>query len=45
MIEELTYKIRGTIFAVYQELGPGLLENIYEVALVYELWKRGLKVE
>ena len=43
--EELTYKIRGAIFAVYQELGPGLLENIYEVALVYELRKRGLKVE
>ena len=43
--EELTYKIRGAIFAVYQELGPGLLENIYEAALVYELEKRGLKVE
>ena len=43
--EELTYKIRGAIFAVYQELGPGLLENIYEVALVYELRKRGVKVE
>lgn len=43
--EELTYKIRGAIFAVYKELGPGLLENIYETALVYELGKRGLKVE
>lgn len=38
--EELTYKIRGAIFAVYKELGPGLLENIYEAALVYELKKR-----
>lgn len=43
--EELTYKIRGAIFAVYKELGPGLLENIYEVALIYELKKRGLQVE
>jgi GxxExxY protein len=43
--EELTYKIRGAVFAVYKELGPGLLENIYEAALVYELEKRGLKVE
>ena len=43
--EELTYKIRGAIFAVYKELGSGLLENIYEAALVYELEKRGLKVE
>lgn len=38
--EELTYKIRGAIFAVYKELGLGLLENIYEAALVYELKKR-----
>lgn len=38
--EELIYKIRGAIFAVYKELGPGLLENIYEAALVYELKKR-----
>ena len=38
--EELIYKIRGAIFAVYKELGPGLLENIYEVALIYELKKR-----
>ena len=43
--EELTYKIRGAIFAVYKELGPGLLENIYEAALVYELKKRGMQVE
>lgn len=38
-------KIRGAIFAVYKELGPGLLESIYEAALVYELRKRGLCVE
>ena len=43
--EDLTYKIRGAIFAVYKELGPGLLESIYEAALVYELRKRGLCVE
>ncbi|MBQ8720840.1 MAG: GxxExxY protein [Paludibacteraceae bacterium] len=43
--EDLTYKIRGAIFAVYKELGPGLLELIYEAALVYELRKRGLCVE
>ena len=24
---ELTYEIRGAIFDVYNELGPGLLEN------------------
>ncbi len=42
---ELTYKIRGAIFNVYKELGPGLLESIYEAALCYELKKQGLHVE
>ena len=42
---ELTYAIRGAIFDVYNELGPGLLESVYEEALVYELQQRGLKVE
>ena len=42
---EITYKIRGAIFSVYNELGPGLLESVYEAALVYELKKNGLKVE
>ena len=42
---ELTYEIRGAIFDVYNELGPGLLESVYEEALVYELLQRGLKVE
>ena len=43
--EELTYKIRGAIFEVYNTLGPGLLESVYEEALVFELMQRGLKVE
>lgn len=42
---ELTYQIRGAIFEVYNELGPGLLESIYEEALCYELAQKGLKVE
>jgi GxxExxY protein len=31
--------------AVHRELGPGLLENVYEIALARELQDRGLKVE
>ena len=31
--------------AVHQELGPGLLESVYEVVLVRGLQDRGLKVE
>ena len=42
---EITYEIRGAIYDVYKKLGPGLLESVYEEALVYELTKRGLTVE
>ena len=42
---DITYQIRGAIYNVYVALGPGLLESVYEEALVYELEKRGLKVE
>ena len=31
--------------AVHRELGPGLLETVYEVVLIDELQKRGLKAE
>jgi len=34
-----------TAIAVHRELGPGLLEMVYEVALATELQRRGLKVE
>ena len=43
--EELTGKIIGAAIEVHQQLGPGFLDSIYENALVYELRKRGLKVE
>jgi GxxExxY protein len=42
---ELTYQIRGAIWDVYNALGPGLLESVYEEALCFELSQRGLKVE
>ena len=41
---ELTYQIRGAIFEVYNTLGPGLLESVYEEALVFELQQQGLQV-
>jgi GxxExxY protein len=43
-INEITYKTRGAIFAVFNELGPGLLESVYEAALTHELISLGLKV-
>ena len=42
---DITYEIRGAIYDVYKSLGPGLLESVYEEALVFELEQRGLKVE
>ncbi|MBO4907466.1 MAG: GxxExxY protein [Bacteroidaceae bacterium] len=42
---DITYEIRGAIYDVYKKLGPGLLESVYEEAMVYELKKRCLKVE
>ena len=44
-INDITYKIRGAIFAVYNALGPGLLESVYELALMHELSKQGLNVK
>jgi GxxExxY protein len=42
-------RISGSIvdaaITVHRELGPGLLENVYETCLAHELEKRGLRVE
>ena len=37
LYEDLTFKIIGAAKEVYQELGPGYLESVYEDALCYEL--------
>lgn len=42
---EISYGIRGAIFKVYNALGPGLLESVYEAALCYQLQKDGFCVE
>lgn len=44
-INDITYKIRGAIFTVHNELGPGLLESVYEAALAFELVEIGLNVK
>ena len=43
--EDLIYETVGGCFEVYNELGPGLLESVYEKALIAELELRGLCVE
>ncbi|QOG05009.1 GxxExxY protein [Flavobacterium sp. MDT1-60] len=42
---EISYVVRGAIFKVYNNLGPGLFESVYESALFYELTKTDLKVQ
>jgi len=41
---DISYDIRGAAFKVHQELGPGLLEHVYERALKYELTEMGYSV-
>ena len=43
--KELSYKIVGAIYEVYNQLGIGLLEKVYASALKFELESRGLKVQ
>ena len=42
---ELSKIILDAAFRVHTRTGPGLLENVYEVILSYELRKQGLCVE
>jgi GxxExxY protein len=39
---EISSKIIGCAIKVHRNLGPGLLESIYEEALCYELERAGL---
>ncbi|MBX3290120.1 MAG: GxxExxY protein [Acidobacteria bacterium] len=43
MTDSLTQEIIGAAIEVHKNLGPGLLESIYEEALCYELELRGLR--
>jgi len=38
-------EIVDAAIAVHRELGPGLLETVYEVVLLDEIRKRGLRAE
>ena len=46
--EELEAKARAVVdagFHVHREFGPGLLERVYESALVHELTSKGLSIQ
>ena len=44
MDRDYTYRIIGCIYEVYNQLGPGLLESIYEKAMIKELRTNGFEV-
>ena len=45
LYKDLTYKIRGAIFNIYNELGPGHKEAIYHKALIIEFKKRKINFD
>ncbi|MFM9836925.1 MAG: GxxExxY protein [Cyclobacteriaceae bacterium] len=42
-LDELTYKIIGCAIEVHKQIGPGLLESVYEKCFSRELEIRGIK--
>ncbi|MCK5520360.1 MAG: GxxExxY protein [Candidatus Marinimicrobia bacterium] len=43
-INDITKMIVNAAYQVHRELGPGLLESVYEKCLIYELKEAGLNV-
>lgn len=44
-INQITHEILDSAYKIHSKLGPGLLESAYQACLVYELRKKGLRVE
>ncbi|OPZ12099.1 MAG: hypothetical protein BWZ06_01575 [Bacteroidetes bacterium ADurb.BinA261] len=44
-VTQLSYEIMGYAIEIHKELGPGLLESVYEKCLRYELVNNGYEVE
>jgi GxxExxY protein len=42
-VNELAYEVVGAAIDVHKNLGPGLLESVYEKCLIHELNLNGLK--
>ena len=43
--EQITHKIIGCAYKVFNQLGYGFLESVYQKAMIIELGKDGLRVE
>lgn len=44
-LDDITGAIIDTALKIHTDLGPGLLESVYEIVLSKEIQKRGLQVE
>ena len=44
-LDKLSKKVIGAAIEVHKELGPGLLESVYEYCLEAEISAKGLKVD
>lgn len=44
-VNNLAYEIVGCAIEVHRNLGPGLLESVYELCLIDEISQKGLKVQ
>ncbi|MCM8541549.1 MAG: GxxExxY protein [Lentisphaeraceae bacterium] len=45
LINEITGQIVDACYQIHTDLGPGLLESVYEICLYHELISRGFKVK
>jgi len=44
-LNRITHEILDSAYKIHSALGPGLLESAYQACLIYELKKKGFKVE
>ena len=44
-LDFLTHEIIGSAIEVHKEMGPGLLEKVYEACMIHELGLRNIKVQ
>jgi len=44
-LERIGKEIVDSAYRVHKELGPGLLESVYEECMIHDLRRKGLKVE
>lgn len=43
IFEDMTYSVRGALYSVYNEMGSGLPEKVYQECLVIEFSRRGIQ--